>query len=39
MCVIEFNGKITMHNDKFSEIIGRDRLLDENIKDVVGKLI
>lgn len=38
MCVIEFNGKITMHNDKFSEIIGRDRLLDENIKDVVGEI-
>lgn len=38
MCVIEFNGKITMHNDKFSEIIGRDRLIDENIKDVVGDI-
>ena len=38
MCVIEFNGKITMHNDKFSEIIGRDSLLDENIKDVVGEI-
>lgn len=38
MCVIEFNGKITMHNDKFSEIIGRDRLLNENIKDVVGEI-
>ena len=38
MCVIEFNGKIIMHNEKFSDIIGRDRLLDENIKDVVGEI-
>ena len=38
MCVIEFNGKIIMHNEKFSEIIGRERLLDENINDVVGEM-
>ena len=38
MCVIEFNGKIIMHNEKFSEIIGRERLLDENINDIVGEM-
>lgn len=38
MCVIEFNGKIVMHNDKFSEIIGEDRLLDKDIEDIVGEI-
>ena len=27
-----------MHNDKFSEITGRERLFDENIKDLVGEI-
>ena len=38
MCVIEFNGKIIMHNEKFSEVTGRERLLDENINDLVGDI-
>ena len=38
MCVIEFNGKIIMHNEKFSEIVEKDKLLDENINDIVGDL-
>ena len=27
MCIIEFDGKISMHNDKFSEMIGRDQII------------
>lgn len=38
MCVIEFNGKIVMHNDKFSEIVGDNRLLDKDLEDVVGEI-
>lgn len=38
MCVIEFNGKIVMHNDKFSEIVGNNRLLDRDLEDIVGEI-